>query len=112
MPRGRGPGFPGGFAEFQRQAMRIHRRMEAVQEELKGRRIEAASGGGKVTAVVSGGKEVLEVRIDPEVVRPDDLAMLQDLVVSAVNAALRKADDMIDEETNKVTGGLKIPGLM
>jgi len=106
-----GRGFSGGFGEFQRQAMRIQRRLETLQEELKERRIEAAAGGGKVKAVVSGGKEVVSVHIDPEVVRPDDIAMLQDLVVSAVNAALRKVDEMIDEETNKVTGGLKIPGL-
>ena len=106
-----GKGFPGGFAEFQRQAMRIHRKVEAVQEELKGRSFEASSGGGKVTATVSGAKEVLAVKIDPEVVKPEDLAMLQDLVVSAVNAAFKKADEVIDAETEKATGGVKIPGL-
>ncbi len=107
----RGAGFQGGFAEFQRQAMRLHRKMEAVHEELKARSFEAGAGGGKVTAVVSGGKELLAVKIDPEVVRPDDIAMLQDLVVAAVNAALKKADETIEEETNKATGGLKIPGM-
>jgi nucleoid-associated protein EbfC len=106
-----GRGFTGGFAEFQRQAMRIQRRLEVLQEELKTRNQEAAAGGGKVKAVVSGGKEVVSIHIDPEVIKPEDVAMLQDLVVSAVNAALRKVDEMIDEETNKVTGGLKIPGL-
>ncbi|MBI5488255.1 MAG: YbaB/EbfC family nucleoid-associated protein [Deltaproteobacteria bacterium] len=106
-----GQTFRGGFAEFQRQAMRIQRRLEELQEEMKTRQQEAVVGGGKVKAVVSGAKEVVSIQIDPEVIKPDDAVMLQDLVVSAVNAALRKVDEMIDEETNKVTGGLKIPGL-
>ena len=112
MKKGGGAGFPGGFAEFQRQAMRIHRRMETMQEEMKARSVEAGAGGGKVTVTVSGAKEVVAVKIDPEVVKPEDLPMLQDLVVSAVNAALKKADEMIDAETEKITGGMKIPGLM
>ena len=106
-----GRGFTGGFAEFQRQAMRIQRKLELLQEELKTRTQEGTAGGGKVKAVVSGAKEVVSVAIDPEVIKPEDVAMLQDLVVSAVNGALHKIDAMIDEETNKVTGGLKIPGL-
>jgi DNA-binding YbaB/EbfC family protein len=106
-----GRGFPGGFAEFQRQAMRIQRRLDEVHEELKTRQVDAAAGGGKVQAVVTGAKEVVSIKIDPEVVRPDDVAMLQDMVVSAVNAAMHKVDEMIDQETAKVTGGLKIPGL-
>lgn len=107
-----GKGFPGGFAEFQRQAFRIQRKMDVLHEELKARSFEASSGGGKVTATVNGAKEVLAVRIDPEVVKPEELAMLQDMVVSAVNAAFKKADETIDAETEKVTGGVKIPGLV
>lgn len=106
-----GRGFTGGFAEFQRQAMRIQRRLEVLQEELKPRTQEATVGGGKVTAVVSGAKEVVSVKIDPSMLKPEEAEMLQDMVVSAVNAAIKKVDEMIDEETNKITGGLKIPGL-
>lgn len=108
----RGRTFTGGLAEFQRQAMRIHRKLEALQEELKTRHKEATVGGGKVTAVVSGSKELVSVRIDPSMLRPEEAEMLQDMVVSAVNAALKKVDEMIDEETSKVTKGLKFPGLM
>ncbi|MBN1773483.1 MAG: YbaB/EbfC family nucleoid-associated protein [Deltaproteobacteria bacterium] len=106
-----GRGFTGGFAEFQRQAMRIQRKLELLQEELKTRQQEATVGGGKVKAVVSGGKEVVSVQIAPEMLKPEEAEMLQDMVVSAVNAAIKKVDEMIDEETNKITGGLKIPGL-
>ena len=106
-----GRGLTGGFAEFQRQAMRIQRRLEVLQEELKTRHQEATVGGGKVKAVVSGGKEVVSVHIDPTMLKPEEAEMLQDMVVSAVNAAIKKVDEMIDEETNKITGGLKIPGL-
>lgn len=104
--------FTGSYAEFQRQAMRIHRKLAALQEELKTRQQEATVGGGKVTVVASGNKELVTVRIDPSLLKPEEAEMLQDMIVSAVNAALRKVDDMIDEETSKVTGGLKFPGLM
>jgi hypothetical protein len=106
-----GRGFPGGFAEFQRQAMRIQRRLDEMQEEMKGRRVEAAAGGGKVKATASGGKELLAIEIDPEVIKPEDREMLQDLVVSAVNAAFHQVDELIEQETNQITGGIKIPGL-
>lgn len=86
--------------------------MEKLQEELKDRTIETSAGGGAITVVASGKKEIKEIVIKPEVVDPDDVEMLQDLIVAAVNEAIRKADDMVNSEMNKITGGLGgIPGL-
>ena len=76
------------------------------------RSVEASSGGGMVTVTANGKQEVLSIRIEPEVVDPDDIDMLQDLVAAAVNEALKKAQEMVSEEMAKVTGGLQLPGLM
>jgi hypothetical protein len=73
--------------------------------------VEASSGGGMVTVTANGRQEVLSVKIEPEVVNPDDVEMLQDLIQAAVNDALRKAQELVAQEMSKVTGGLKIPGL-
>lgn len=86
--------------------------MEKLQEELKDRTIETSAGGGAITVVATGKKEIKEIVIKPEVVDPDDVEMLQDLIVAAVNEAIRKADEMVNSEMNKITGGLGgIPGL-
>jgi DNA-binding YbaB/EbfC family protein len=85
--------------------------MAKMQEELQEKTVEASSGGGMVSVVVSGKKEIVSLEIKPEVVDPDDIEMLQDLVLAAINEGLRKADEMVQGEMAKITGGLGIPGL-
>ncbi len=93
------------------QAKMMQNRLAQIQEEMAQKTVEASSGGGMVTVVANGRQEILSVKIEPEVVNPDDVEMLQDLVQAAVNDALRKAQEMVSQEMAKVTGGLKIPGL-
>jgi hypothetical protein len=95
-----------------KQAREMQARMEEVQGRLAEMTVEASAGGGKVTAVVSGKQEVVEIRIAPEVVDPADVEMLQDLVTAAVNEALRKATELGRAELAKATGGLGgLPGM-
>jgi len=89
-----------------KQAKQMQAKMAEVQEALGKLTVEATAGGGQVTVVVTGRQEVLEVRINPEVVDPEDVEMLQDLVTAAVNEGLRKASELASEEMNKATGGL------
>ena len=102
-----------GIGDIMRQAQKLQTQMAKVQEELAEKTVEGSAGGGMVTAIASGKQEVVSVTIDPEVVDPDDIEMLQDLVVAAVNDALRKAQEMVAGEMGKLTGGLgiNIPGL-
>ncbi len=93
-----------------RQVQKMQKKITALQEELAQRTVEASAGGGMVTAVVNGKQEVVSIKIDPEVVNPEDIEMLQDLIVAAVNEALRRSQEMVQEEMSKITGGLKIPG--
>ena len=83
-----------------------------VQEELAGRTVEASAGGGMIVAVVSGAQELISIKIDPEVVDPDDIEMLQDLIVAAVNEGIKRSQEMMAAEMSKITGGMNIPGLM
>lgn len=85
--------------------------MQKMQEELESKEVEASVGGGAVTVKVNGKKEVLDINIKPEVVDPDDIEMLQDLVLSAVNEALRNVEEMQSSQMGKLTGGMNIPGL-
>lgn len=94
-----------------RQAQKMQEEMEKVQEELEQQTVEATSGGGAVTVVVNGKKELQSIKIKPEAVDPDDVETLEDLVLVAVNDAIRQADDMMTEGMSEVTGGLNIPGL-
>ena len=110
--KGGGNRFRGGMSELMRQASRMQRKIEARKEELKTDTVEASSGNDKVKAVANGGRELVSVTIDPELLKEEDLDMVQDLIVAATNAALNKATEMVDEELEKVTGGMKIPGLM
>jgi DNA-binding YbaB/EbfC family protein len=98
----------GGLMEA---AQRMQRELARVQEELGGMRVEAAAGGGMVTVVANGRMEVVSVRIEPSVVDPKDVGMLQDLVAAAVTQALVEAEDLAQRELAKVTGGLAMPGL-
>jgi nucleoid-associated protein EbfC len=93
------------------QAKMMQNRLAQIQEEMAQKTVEASSGGGMVTVVANGRQEILSVKIEPEVVNPEDVDMLQDLVQAAVNDALHKAQEMVSQEMAKVTGGLKIPGL-
>ncbi|MGA3084250.1 MAG: YbaB/EbfC family nucleoid-associated protein [Thermodesulfobacteriota bacterium] len=93
------------------QAKMMQDRLAKIQEEMGNKTVEASSGGGMVTVTANGRQEVLSVKIEPEVVNPDDVEMLQDLIQAAVNDALRKAQELVAQEMSKVTGGLKIPGL-
>ena len=83
-----------------------------MQKDLETKTVEATAGGGAVRAVVNGRKEVLEIELKPEVVDPDDVEMLQDLIVAAVNEALRNADAMVNSSMGQITGGLNLPGGM
>lgn len=97
--------------QMQKQAVKMQKNVEEIQNDLKERVIEASSGGGMVTVHVNGRQELLSIKIDPEVVDPEDVQMLEDLVLAAVSQALKKSQDMYQEEMGKLTGGLNIPGL-
>jgi DNA-binding YbaB/EbfC family protein len=98
--------------KLMKQAQSMQKNMEKIQEDLAAREYEASSGGGVVKAVVQGNMNLLRVEIDPKVIDPTDVEMLQDLVVTAVNTALGNAREDAASEMGKVTGGLGIPGLM
>ena len=99
------------MGQLMKQAQQFQSKMAKVQEELNDQTVEASSGGGMVTAVANGGQEIVSITIDPEVVDPEDLEMLQDLVMAAVNDALSKAKEMVNEEMGKLTKGMNIPGM-
>jgi DNA-binding YbaB/EbfC family protein len=106
------PGFGGNMGNLVKQAQKMQKDMEKVQQELQDKTVEASAGGGAITVVATGKKEIKEINIKPEVVDPDDVEMLQDLIMAAVNEALRKAEEMTSSEMSKITGGLgNIPGL-
>ena len=92
-------------------AQRMQEDLQRAQQELESKRVEATAGGGMITAVVSGRLDLVSLKIDASVVDPKDVAMLQDLVVAAVNQALQKAKSMAQGELAKATGGLSIPGM-
>jgi DNA-binding YbaB/EbfC family protein len=100
-----------GLGGMLKQAQKIQAQLAKVQDEMAQKTIEASSGGGMVSVVVNGKQEVISIRIEPEVVNPEDIDMLQDLVLAAVNEGIRKAQEMVSEEMKKLTGGLNIPGL-
>lgn len=108
--------FPGGggmgnMGNMMKQMQKMQTEMQKVQEEVQLREVEATAGGGAVTVIATGKKELVSVKIDPEVVDEDDIEMLEDLILAAANEALRKAEQMVADEMGKVTGGMNIPGL-
>ena len=111
--RGGYPGMGGGMnmQSMMQQAQRMQQNLQRVQEEFEAREFEATAGGGVVKAVVSGEKKVKSIEIAPEVVDPDDIETLQDLVVAAVNEAMRKAEADSAQNMSKLTGGLNLGGL-
>lgn len=101
----------GGMGNLFKQAQQMQQKMVKMQEELAQRTVEASVGGGMVSVTVNGKNEVLRLKIESQVVDPDDIEMLEDLVLAGVNEALRKSQEMISDEMSKLTGGMKIPGL-
>lgn len=101
----------GNINKMMKQAQKMQKQMAKIQGELENKEVEATSGGGMVKVVCSGKQEIKSIEIDPEAVDPDDVEMLQDLVLAAVNEAIRKSQDMVQDEMGKITGGLNIPGL-
>jgi len=105
-------GMSKGFGNLLKQAQQMQAKIGQLQEEMASKTVEASSGGGMVNVVMNGKQEILSVRIDPEVVSREEVGMLQDLIIAAVNEAIRKSQEMMTEEMKKITGGLSIPGLM
>jgi hypothetical protein len=110
MGKGRG-GFPGGgmpgnMSQLMKQAQRMQRQMEEAQAQLEEAEMTGTAGGGVVEVTVSGKKEITKIKIDPEAVDPDDVEMLEDLVMAAANEALRKVDEVSQASMSKFTGGL------
>jgi len=104
--------FRGGMGELMRQASRLQRRVETRKNELKTETVDASAGNDQVKATVNGAGELVSITIAPELLKSEDLSMVQDLVVAATNAAIKKSQEMIESEIEKVTGGVKIPGLV
>ena len=94
-----------------RQAQELQARLAKAQEELAQAKVEASSGGGAVTVTANGQQQILSVKISPEAINPDDVEMLEDLVLAAVSEALTKSQEMATKHMGKITGGLNIPGL-
>jgi len=100
-----------GLGNIMKQAQQMQSRIARMQQELEGKEVEATAGGGMVTARVNGKQELLSLTIEKDVVDPEDVEMLQDLVLAAVNEAIKQSQEMIKQEMGKVTGGMNIPGL-
>jgi DNA-binding YbaB/EbfC family protein len=100
-----------GLGNILKQAQQMHTKIAQLQEEMAAKTVEGSSGGGMVNIVMNGKQEILSVKIDPEVINREDIEMLQDLISAAVNEAIRKSHEMMQEEMKKITGGLSIPGL-
>ena len=94
-----------------KQAQKMQEEMERIQQETEEENIEATSGGGAVRVIVNGKKELVEIKLDPDAVDPDDVETLEDLIMAAVNEAVKKAEDMMEERMGAITGGMSIPGL-
>ncbi len=110
FPRGMGGGM-GNMNQMIKQAQKMQEQMIKMQEEMETKTFTADAGGGAVSATVNGKKELLDIVIQEEVVDPDDVEMLQDLIVAAVNEAMRKAEKDSESQMSSLTGGMNIPGL-
>jgi DNA-binding YbaB/EbfC family protein len=101
-----------GMGNMMKQAQKLQAKMMKLQEEMAEKTVETAAGGGMVKVVANGRQQVISIQIEKEVVDPDDVEMLQDLILAAVNDALVKSQEMASAEMGKLTGGMNIPGLM
>jgi nucleoid-associated protein EbfC len=100
------------MGQMMKQAQKLQARMLKLQDELGERTVETSSGGGMIKVVANGKQQIVSILIEKEVVDPEDVEMLQDLVLAAVNDALQKSQEMVSSEMGKLTGGMNIPGLM
>lgn len=107
----KGMKMPGNMNNMMKQVQKMQRDMERIQQEIEATEFETSVGGGAVTVKVNGKKELLAVTLDESVVDPDDIEMLQDLILAAVNQANKIAEEAVAKEMGKVTGGMNIPGL-
>ena len=115
MRAGKKPSAGGNAGNMQKQVQQMQqmqRKMEEMQAELETKEVEATAGGGAVSVTANGKKEIVKIVLKPEVVDPDDIEMLQDLIMVATNEALRQIEEISQSEMNKLTGGFSIPGLM
>ena len=111
LPQGYGSGGGQNLQQLARQAQKMQDQMEAATEELNAKEYTASAGGGMVTVTVSGELEIKNLEINPEVVDPEDIEMLQDLIISAVNEAVSNIETTTEAEMSKITGGVSLPGL-
>ena len=100
-----------GIGKFLKQAQKMQKDMAKIQTEMANKTVEATAGGGMVTVITNGNQEITSVKIEKEVVDSDDIEMLENLVIAAINEGLRKSKEMVTGEMSKLTGGLNIPGL-
>ena len=112
LPQGMGGGAPSNMNQMIRQAQKMQEAMEKAQEELSAKEYTATAGGGMVSATVNGAREVVKVSIKPEVVDPDDVELLEDMIAGAVNEALRAAEAESQQVMGSITGGMRAPGLL
>ncbi len=101
----------GNMGAMMKQAQKLQKKMLKMQEELKTKTVEATAGGGMVKVIANGGQKIESIAIEKEVVDPEDIEMLEDLVLAAVNDALNRSQEMVSSQMNKLTGGMNIPGL-
>jgi len=101
----------GNMGKMMKQVQKMQSDMAKLQEELVNRTVEASAGGGMVKVVANGKQQVMSIQINPEAVDPEDVDMLQDMIMAAVNEALRQSQEMASQEMSKITGGVNIPGL-
>ena len=110
LPQGQGGG-PSNMQAMLKQAQKMQEDMAAMQEELESREYDVSAGGGVVNVKINGKKEILSVKISPEVVDPDDIETLEDLIVAAVNEAVKKVESVSADEMQKITGSIGLPGM-
>lgn len=101
-----------GMGKLMKQAQKLQSKMLKLQEEIADKTVEATSGGGMVKVVANGSQQILSIQIEKEVVDPEDVEMLQDLIIAAINDAIMKSQQMASEEMSKLTGGMNIPGMV
>lgn len=104
-------GGPSNMAGMLKQAQKMQEDMEALQADLEGREYEISAGGGVVGVKINGKREILNITVDPEIVDPDDVETMTDILVAAVNEAIKKVDAVSQEEMGKITGGMGLPGM-
>lgn len=100
-----------GMSGMMKQVQKMQKKMMELQGELEQQRVEGTAGGGMITVVANGRQDILEIKIQPDVVDPDDVEMLEDLILAAIHQAQQRAQEMMDKEMGQITGGVQIPGL-